>query len=344
MRFSAAAFSSISLTVVQLRSITQEHYEEIEVRLKAAIAKGAHKHFAGPSFPAELRLQVMKAGVLCGTNWWYAGNSYHTRTMHEMRNAALSSLLPSELWDPDKRRFNANWLDEETRSVLAETAEQAFLETAIFKIDATFSFLEVDYAERFKMSPLLMAVGARMHHLDLAIRVDVDDSGYAYDHRDILAATQCMKSLKAHFSNLKSCILTLDIHFRLLGVHRAMMWNALANPPPPLQMFDPLILQTTCHQIEDGEPRTLKDKIVKLFEAFVDERLGKSQFVRVRFRPKRNSWIEREPQTGYRFSCGPLVSAQQISTKETTLGSRLIDAAYQLERTGPRLLSQEPLR
>lgn len=108
----------------------------MEARARIAMAKGALKRLVDPSFPPELRLQVMKAGVPYGTSCWRPGRF---RTIDDLKNAAFSSLFHPKLWDHKKLRFNQSWLDSEARSILANTAEQAFLEAAIFEINATFS-------------------------------------------------------------------------------------------------------------------------------------------------------------------------------------------------------------
>lgn len=80
--------------MAQIYSIKGGQDADTEARLKAAIAKDAHKRFASPSFPPELRLQVMKAGVLHGTSRWRVSLK---DTVDDIWNAAFASLLPPEL-------------------------------------------------------------------------------------------------------------------------------------------------------------------------------------------------------------------------------------------------------
>lgn len=89
--------------MAQMRTIKRGQDTDAEARSNTVVAKDAHKRFASPSFPPELRLQVMKAGVLQTTCCWHVGPEY---TVDDVWNAALSSVLAPELWDPEKRRFN----------------------------------------------------------------------------------------------------------------------------------------------------------------------------------------------------------------------------------------------
>jgi hypothetical protein len=92
----------------------------MEERARVAMAKSTLKRLTDPSLPPELHLGVMATGVQYSTTHWHADL---LENMDAVRDAAFSSLLPSELWDPASRCFNQTWLDEQGRRVLAETAE-----------------------------------------------------------------------------------------------------------------------------------------------------------------------------------------------------------------------------
>ena len=92
----------------------------------------------------------------------------------------------------------------------------------------------------------------------------------------------------------------------------------------------------------EDEPGTLYDEISKLFDQFVDKGPGKSRFVRVRFHSMLSCSEQHEQMTEEYFSYGPLVKAERIDRGEASPGARLLDAAYRLERTSPRLQPEEP--
>jgi hypothetical protein len=331
--------SRAELTFAQDGAITEERYAEVEARLKTAIAKKAHQLFASPSFPSELRLQVMKAGVLQSTSWWQVRRDH---TVDYIWSAAFSSLLPPELWNPKRERFDTSWLDAETRRCLANIAKQAFLGTAIIKYQAGFRDpgWEGDIPS-FKLPPLLASVGARIHHLDLFIRVRTNSFARPQNGYYTRMAIRCMDSLKLHFPNLKACVLTLDVHFRVCGPFLAMAMHG-----SPLAQFDERLLQmiTASPHSEDRGIKTLRDEITKLFEEFVAVGPGKRKFVRIRFRSILNDSLRGGQEAEKHFTYGPLVRAERVDGDGASLGARLLNAAYRLERTGPRLLSQEPLR
>ena len=159
------------LTLAQGCSVTKEHLVDVEARFKNIMPEDIHKRFASPSFPVELRLQVMKAAVLRYTSHW------HVRlgdTVGDMRDVACSSVLPFELWDARTLRFNTSWRDGATRDILVDTAKEAFIETAIFKIDAAFTNPDwTDGVVILQLPRLLLEVGARINYLEVAFRVKV---------------------------------------------------------------------------------------------------------------------------------------------------------------------------
>jgi hypothetical protein len=137
------------------------------------MAKSAQARLTDPSFPPELRLQVMAAGVQYGPTHWHADL---LENIEGLRDAAFSSLIHPELWDSASRSFNPTWLDEQARGVLAETAEQAFLENAVIGIGIDIFSVANEHKmdERTASSPLLISFASnietaslegRFHHL-----------------------------------------------------------------------------------------------------------------------------------------------------------------------------------
>jgi hypothetical protein len=321
--------SRAELTFAQSGAITEEQYAEVEARLKTAIAKKAHQLFASPSFPSELRLQVMKAGVLQSTSCWRV-NSYET--VDRMRNRAFSSLLPSGLWNSQTRRFNPTWLDSETRGLLANTAKRVFLNNAIVTIDLDLRRIDGAAPLRLEVSPLLEEVGAQIHYLDVSVRVKLRNLAVPQVISNAWPTTQEIASLKHHFPHLKTCVLTIDVHYRLADAFDVRRVGNL----PTIPMFDKRLLQSTC--IENGTHnfRTVNDAFSELFEVFADEGPGKSRFVRMRSRPVASRYFQFDEPTEEHFSYGPLVKAERIDGEDMSFGARLVDAAYRLERTVSR--------
>jgi hypothetical protein len=317
--------SKAELTLAQGCAITEEQYAEVEARLKTAIAKEAHKRFASASFPSELRLQVMKAGVLQSTSCWRVD---HYDTVERMRNRAFSSLLPSGLWNSETRRFNPTWLDSNTRGLLANTAKRVFLNNAIVKID--LDPRRINGALHLEIPPVLEEVGAQIHYLDIAVRVKLRNLAVPQVISNAWPTTQEIVSLKHHFPHLKTCVLTMDVHYRLSDAFDILR----AGNPPTIPMFDKRLLQSAC--IDTHSLRSVNDAFSELFEVFADEGPGKSRFVRMRSRSVASRYFQFDQPAEEHFSYGPLVKAERIDGEDTSLGARLVDAAYRLERTVSR--------
>jgi hypothetical protein len=306
----------------------------MEGRARVAMAKSALKRLTDPSFPPELRLQVMAAGVQYGTTHLHVDRFENIETL---RDAAFSSLLHPELWDSASRSFNQTWLDDQARSVVAETAEQAFLENAIIGIGIDiFSIAnEHNMDERTTSSPLLMQIGARIRHLNLVLFIRTWDTTF-YETYDYLYygshPVNCMNMLKARCPNLKTCILTADIvRFEFVnGPPRGPL-------PPPLTMFEPRVLQSRGL----NPHRTLLLEMSDLFDIFADAELGKASFVRVRYSDGNEVYSFTPLVASHHY--GPLVQVERSKpaglsqTSQTSLGARLVDLAYRLERSGPLL-------
>lgn len=179
-----------------------------EARLGTARANDVYKRFADPSFTPELRLMVMKTGVLQSTSCWRVDPE---STMDEIWDAAFSCLLPFRFWRLQASRFDHGRLNDDARGILAQTAMQAFLGTTIFKIDAVRK--DNHGGLRFEVPALFKGVGVHVHYLDMVIRVNVDIYDPFRDPSETWAAIQDLQWLKSHFPNLKSCVLTLEMDY-----------------------------------------------------------------------------------------------------------------------------------
>jgi hypothetical protein len=326
--------SRAKLMRLQAGSIAATQHAEGEARLGTARAYDVHRHFASSSFPPELRLLVMRAGVLQHAPCWHVGPK---TTMDDLKEAAFSCLLPSSLWCPQVSRFVFDRLDDQMRSILTDTAQRAFLENTIFKIDAVDRKMGDILRElRFEVPPLLKDVGPFVHNLAMTIRVSVGGSNKPQNCNHAWAAIQDIKWLKFHLPNLKSCVLTLELGLPML-----------TGDKPEVPAFDRRFLQTPCNPIM-RDPRhdfkTLSDGFARLFEVFADEGPGKSRFVRVRFCSDAHDfavllgWDDTDV-----FSYGPLVRAERIGKDDASLGARLVEAAYRLVRAdSPLPLEEQP--
>jgi hypothetical protein len=257
--------------------------------------------------------------------------------MDDLKEAAFSCLLPSSLWCPQVSRYVFDRLDDQMRSILTDTAQQAFLENTIFKIEAVGRKMgEILRELRFEVPPLLKAVGQNVHNLEMTIRVSVSGTDKPQNRNDAWAAIQDIKGLKSHLPNLKSCVLTLELCLPML-----------TGDKPEVPAFDRRFLQTPCNPImrdPSHDFKTLKDGFARLFEVFADEGPGKSRFVRVRFGSDARDfavflgWDDTDV-----ISHGPLVKAERIGKDDGALGARLVEAAYRLVRAdSPLPLEEQP--
>ena len=322
--------SRARLTRLQAEYIAATQHAEGEARLVTARTNDVYRRFADSSFPPEVRLLVMKAGVLQHASCWRVG---HRSTVEDLRQAAFSCLLPAWLWHSQVSPFDLSRLDHESRGILTDTAQQAFLGTTIFKINAVCKQLEILRELRFEVPPLFMNVGVHIRYLEMAICIHLSNIDRPQNYNDAWAAIQDIKWLKFHLPNLKTCVLTLELDCPLLEFDE-----------PDVSAFDRRFLQAPCIPImrdPSHDFKTLNDGFAKLFEVFADEGPGKSRFVRVRFRlePHLVALPTGKRQTDD-SSFGPLVEAERIGREDTSFGARLVDAAYRLERTDSQLLPE----
>jgi hypothetical protein len=317
-----------SAAVTQLAQLGLKH--DIETFARSVMVSDTQKRLIDTAFPSELRLYVLKAGVLRGTtcnlqlfrSW---------RTVEDLRNLAYNLLLspPREHWyerDP--------WADQETTDIIRSTAEQAFLETVMFQVDLTTSFATLRHRSGSFASPAFLkafgaqttaagiqylTLGARMHHLHLSITV-YGSQHYGGSVSVIVCrgAIECMEALKLHFPSLRACVLTLYIHADYTTAaslvpfkQSTLQWNAAG-------------IYTT-----DSKYTSFASEIAELFDAFAANGPGKSQFVR----------ITKISEKGQSQTChyGPLVEIDRrkmaTESQDGSLGDRLLKDAYRLART-----------
>jgi hypothetical protein len=260
--------------VAQLAQLGLKH--DLVSFARSVMVSDTQNRLVDPTFPPELRLQVMKAGVPRSTSCnLQLARSW--RTVDDLRNLAYNMLLspPRDQWyqrDP--------WADQETTDNIRSTAKQAFLETVMFKIDLTTSFATLRHHSASSASPPLLRAtgahtaaahmqqltfGARIHHLHLSITVF---GNHHYGCVSVIAcqgAIECMDSLKLHFPNLKACILTFNIHTTPSIVafnQHTLLWKAT--------FFDP-----------GNTANALGTEISRLFDAFATNGPGKPKFVQI---------------------------------------------------------------
>jgi len=194
----------------------------------------AQQHFADASFPPELRLQVMKSGVPYNTTCKLS-LSESLETAKGLRDQAHGLLLspPRELWyqlDP--------WADQVTSDIVKSTAELAFLETVIFELgvdDLLHTARREEWGSGSASASASFAetIGARIHYLNLTIAIEcyygLNGEQFPIDVTWFRQIITCLGMLKSRLTNLKACVLTLDIHISPFCA-------------PPTQPFDRTIL------------------------------------------------------------------------------------------------------
>lgn len=246
------------------------------------------KRFVDPSFPPELRLQVLKAGVPYSSTREL--RRYWSMEQFEVLKTEAHDELLFPPWDDLYERDPSRYIYEDpvVRSTaeqafletVGSTAEQAFLETVILKIgiNETLPFLRLE--DRMPgLNTIPDAIKSRIHYLDLSTTVNGTwDRPYdklplhvAWSRR----ATASMDMLKVHFPNLKACVLNLELAFCMFGPPRqpfgseALQWTTGTEADfSSFQMrFDP---NTDCFET------SLPVEVSNLFDAFIAKGPGKS--------------------------------------------------------------------
>lgn len=226
------------------------------------------------------------------------------KSIGSLKNEAYSLLLPTHLeipWHLDHRGTR------EASDIIKGAAEQAFLETVIFKLginSALPTVADKDFNPSFSCFP--QYIGPRIHYLDLVSTV----RGLYNPHSEppplnvasCRNTATCMEMLKSHFTNLKACILTLDIRIGPTG------YAPMSQATPPCQPFDQsmLLWPTTTDTDTTIIRPTLATEIATLFDAFVTKGSGKSQFVRIRYFPGESQPSQTDGENPYEPFCyGP---------------------------------------
>jgi hypothetical protein len=128
---------------------------DLKAMARDAMTKGAQLRMTDTSFPQELRLQVMKASVLYHSPTFNISSATQSRTDDFIY--AVRSLF-------DEQETSGALID-----TLRELAEQAFFETAIFKVQKCLS--QIKLIDLHSTAPLLEEVGERVHHLELVAHI-----------------------------------------------------------------------------------------------------------------------------------------------------------------------------
>jgi hypothetical protein len=143
---------------------------DFKIIARQAMTEGAQRRFADASFPPELRLEVMKASV-----------SYHAPTFEITSESTFDNVKKAAASLFDKQHYTSDAVN----TTLQETAEQALVETCIFKVERdsesqsnfnelNFTRSKSDFNERNftrSMAPLLDTIGAHIHFLGVQTAV-----------------------------------------------------------------------------------------------------------------------------------------------------------------------------
>ena len=291
---------------------------------RSVMVSDVQKLFTSASFPPELRMQVMKAGVPYNTTSKLSLRP-SMKTIEGLKNEAHDLLLfpPREHW------YQLDvWADEETSNIIRSTAEQAFLQTAMFKLSIEGALPIVGDEDWMSGLPSIPAmIGSRLHYLELntTIQCHLD----LYDQHLYLdvdwcgkAATYIEEEFELHFPNLKACVLTLDLSF-------SKMYGRTLHP------FDQRALEWATGTDDDYDyfETSLPVEASSLFDSFAARGPGTSRFVRIRFFP---GTLHGEHTNGI-VHYGPLVKLDRetmaAESEEGSLGTKLFEGAYRLSRT-----------
>ena len=294
---------------------------------RSVMVSDVQKLFVSASFPPELRLRVMKAGVPYNTSCKLSLRR-SMKNIEGLRNEAHRLLL----FPLRERWYQLDvWADEEASNIIRSTAEQAFLETAMFKLGINESLPHLEHGDRMSaLSSIPAVIGSRIHYLDLSTTIEgywnLFDGQLQLDVDGCRKTAMYMEKLNLHFPILKACVLTLDL--RLISIDE-----------PPHQPFDQGMLQlTTGSAGTDADFSCFQTSLAAdasdLFDAFVSNGPGKSQFVRIQWFPG----AYYDMYEGDFVYYGPLVKVDcekmAAEPEKGSLGNLLFRDAYRLARSG----------
>jgi hypothetical protein len=129
---------------------------DFKIIARQAMTEGAQRRFADASFPPELRLEVMKASV-----------SYHAPTFEITSESTFDDVKKAAASLFDKQHYTSDAVN----TTLQQTAEQALLETCIFKVERDFESESNSNELNFtrSMAPLFDTIGAHIHFLEISV-------------------------------------------------------------------------------------------------------------------------------------------------------------------------------
>jgi hypothetical protein len=297
-----------------------------------------HKRFASASFPPELRLQVMKAGIPCGTTCELSRNKL-MKTVRDLIAEAYDLLL-----SPPQQKHSYErdpWADLESAEVIRRRAEQAFWETVIFKFGVGVAVPTPFYYDwGCGLAYLSKTIGAQIRHLHLVSLVEGLYGPYGEQYPLAVASLQKdvknMDTVKLRFPNLKACVLTLD--FR---VHPVDVFTSHRYPP-----FDQSFLLWAGRTETDTSHinTTVAAEVASLFDAFVAKGPGRSQFVRIRYMCASQPLHADGGKLYEPFCYGPLVKVDcekmAKDSPDESFGTQLLKHAHQLARADPWSVSE----
>lgn len=281
---------------------------DFEIIARDAMIQGAQRRFADASFPPELRLLVMKASV-----------SYHARTFEISLMTTARDLAQAAA-----ALFNPNPTSAAVHATLQQTAEQALLETCIFKVERIFN--PFDLHTTHGIAPLLETIGARIRHLE--IHLDTSSSHQPYEK--LVKASDSHKTLQRLqrlYPNLKSCLLTLELRmcFNPIANHTSppFLTPAIADHKSP---FPAGLLQGEFKQDQD-----IAHILAELFSVFAEKGPAVHRFVRL----LHVQYDEAKRTAVYNY--GPLVTAydpkMNARPQGVAGGAQMVSEAYRCART-----------
>lgn len=173
------------------------------------------------AFPPELRLQVIKAGIPYNTTCEVT-RKQRFKTANDLIEVAHDLLLSSR---QQKNSYERDpWANSESASTIKKMTEQAFFETVIFKLVTESALPTAFYHELSEASLVLLpkTIGTKARHLDIVHRVHGRYGPRSEQHPlkvpHLHKIAKSMDMLKLLFTNLKACILTLELHLLPLDV------------------------------------------------------------------------------------------------------------------------------
>jgi hypothetical protein len=289
---------------------------DFELIAREAMTQGAQRRFADASFPPELRLQVMKASV-----------SYHAPTF---------DITPKSTFDDVTKAatslFDTQHTTDAIDAVLQQTAEQALLETSIFKVERDPKSHVNELNSTRSMAPLLDIIGACIRHLKISMHAIPLSNGFA----DTGKAQKTLHELKPRLPRLKTCILTVKIPTWSLGNLNSTNNSNGSTLRSGLNFYhvdnDEAIFPVYLLGNEYVENQELKGLLTGLFDTFAEKGPGMRRFVRM----MQMHCNQKAPSIVCHY--GPLVKVHDAHMDDSphviSSGADIVTAAFRFARTG----------